>query len=95
MDNIKLLGSRVLIDTGDTESKTDSGLIVSRSNNPDDIQSGVVISVGGGSISDGIWQDVKGVDVGDTVMFHYGTKLELDGKHYMLVNESDIILVKK
>lgn len=90
--NIKLLGERVLIKTNNTEKKTDSGLIISKANEPNDIQTGEVVAIGQGK-----WNDkygwVNGTHVGDKVMFQYGTKIDVEGVQYILVNESDIIMI--
>jgi chaperonin GroES len=90
--NIKLLGERVLVDLERAETKTASGLIVSKETSPSDMQYGKVVSVGTGKKTD---QGIVPVDLkeGERVMFQYGTLVLLEGKSYYLVNEADVILV--
>lgn len=90
---IKLLSDRVLIDAGDTEVKTSSGLIVTKSKDASDFQNGTVTAVGPGK-----WEPGNGfisvqVEVGQKVIFQYGKEIMIEGKPYQLVNQSDIIMV--
>ena len=96
MEDIKLLGDRVLIEISGVEETTSSGLIVTKNPEPGDIMEGSVVSVGVGKVlgDSGIVQSMN-VKVGDVVLFQFGTKINVAGGVCMLVVESDIILIKK
>lgn len=91
--NIKLLGERVLVELQKTESKTSSGLIISKEAAPNDTQIGIVIKVGSGKKTDNGEVIKSELKEGDKVMYNYGTLLLLEGKSYFLVNEADVIMV--
>ena len=91
--NIKLLSNRVLIDVGAIETKTPSGVIVSKAFEPSDVNSGVVVAVGDGKRrEDGsIWKPI--VSLGDRIVFQYGQKISVEGKTYILATEEDVIMI--
>jgi len=89
MENIKLLSNRVLIETS---TKTDSGFILSDVGSKDEINKGVVVAVGPGRDTEAGHVAIK-VAVGETVLFQYATKIEIDGSSYMLARDEDIVLV--
>ena len=87
--NIKPLADRVLIEPLEAETKTASGLII-----PDTAkekpQKGVIQAVGNGT------KDNKmTVKVGDTVLYgkYAGTELNVEGKDYLIMRESDIFAI--
>ena len=90
---IKLLGTRILIDVKDEETKTESGLIVPVKNERGDIQLGVAVAVGEGKKDDHGTKCPLDVKVGDNVIFQYGVPISVEGKHYLLVTEEDVIAV--
>jgi len=93
MDNIKLLGDRVLVSVDETEVRG-SGLVISKSDdNPGEIKIGVVVAAGPGRVTDNGSYIINSVAVGNKIMFNYGTIVKLDGKDYLLVNSSDVILI--
>ena len=93
MNKIKLLSDRVLVELDGEESKTESGLIISKNKDQGEIRSGVIIAVGPGKITEqGNFIAIK-VAVGNNVMLQYGQEIVLEGKAYVLVREEDIILV--
>jgi chaperonin GroES len=87
--NIKPLADRVLVEPAAAESKTASGLII-----PDTAkekpQKGKVVAVGNGKKDEPIT-----VKVGDTVLYgkYSGTELNVDGKDYLMMRESDILAI--
>ena len=91
--NIKLLGERVLLELEKAESKTASGLIISKDAAPNDTQIGKVVKVGTGKKTDQGGLILSELKEGDRVMFNYGTIVLLEGKSYYLVNEADVIMV--
>lgn len=87
--NIKPLADRVLVEPAAAEEKTASGIII-----PDTAkekpQRGIVIAVGPGKTD-----EPTTVKVGDSVLYgkYSGTELQLEGKDYMIMRESDILAV--
>ena len=87
--NIKPLADRVLIEPAAAEETTSSGIII-----PDTAQEkpqrGVVVAVGPGKKD-----EPTIVKVGDSVLYgkYSGTDLNLDGKDYMMMRESDILAI--
>ena len=87
--NFKPLADRVLVEPIAAETKTASGIII-----PDTAkekpQEGTVVAVGSGK------KDVPmTVKVGDLVLYgkYSGTEINVDGKDYLIMRESDILAV--
>jgi chaperonin GroES len=91
MSEIKIrpLGTRVLIQPIEAETKTASGLIIpdSAKEKP---QQGKILAVGSGKVDEPM--EVK---VGDLVMYgkYSGTEISLEGQIYLMMNQSDILAV--
>ncbi|HEY1040401.1 MAG TPA: co-chaperone GroES [Bacteroidia bacterium] len=87
--NIKPLADRVLIEAAPAETKTAGGLIIpdSAKEKP---QKGKVIAVGNGKKDEPLT-----VKVGDTVLYgkYSGTELQVEGKEYLIMRESDIYAI--
>ena len=87
--NIRPLSDRVLIEPAPAEETTASGIII-----PDTAQEkpqrGVVVAVGPGKPD-----EPTTVKVGDTVLYgkYSGTDLQIEGKDYMIMRESDILAI--
>lgn len=87
--NIKPLADRVLVAPAATEEKTAGGIYI-----PDTAkekpQKGEVVAVGPGKKDEPLT-----VKVGDRVLYgkYSGTELQLDGKTYLIMKESDIYAV--
>ena len=83
------LHDRVLIEVLDSEEKTAGGIII-----PDTAQEkpqrGTVMAVGPGKVD-----EPTTVKVGDSVLYgkYSGTDLQLEGKDYMIMRESDILAI--
>jgi len=91
---IRPLGDKVLVERLEAESKTAGGIVL-----PDTAkekpQRGKVVNVGAGKmLENGTRQDVQ-VKKGDTVLFtsYAGTEIKIDGKEYLIMDESDIMAV--
>jgi chaperonin GroES len=86
---IKPLADRVLIEPKQAEEKTASGIII-----PDTAkekpQKGTVVAAGPGTKDDKM--EVK---VGDVVLYgkYAGTEINIDGKDYLMMRQSDILAV--
>lgn len=87
--NIKPLADRVLVQPAAAEEKTASGLYI-----PDTAkekpQKGTVVAVGNGKKDEPLT-----VQVGDTVLYgkYSGTELNVDGKDFLIMRESDIFAI--
>ena len=87
--NVKPLQDRVLVEPAPAEEKTAGGIII-----PDTAkekpQRGKVVAVGNGKKDEPIT-----VKVGDTVLYgkYSGTELQIEGKEYLIMRESDIYAV--
>ena len=92
MLNIKLLADKVLVKTPE-ETKTDSGLIVSRENDVSSFKQGTVVSTGPGLIDEKGIIKVLAVKPGDDVIFSYGEPITVEKEKYSLIKESDIAMI--
>lgn len=87
--NIRPLADRVLIEPALAEETTASGIII-----PDTAQEkpqrGKVVAVGPGKPD-----EPTTVKVGDAVLYgkYSGTDLQVEGKDYMIMRESDILAI--
>ncbi len=91
---IRPLGDKVLVERVEAESKTAGGIVL-----PDTAkekpQRGKVVSVGEGKmLEDGTRRPVQ-VKKGNLVLFtsYAGTEIKIDGKEYLIMDESDIMAV--
>lgn len=87
--NIKPIADRVVIEAAAAEEKTAGGIII-----PDTAkekpQRGKVVAVGSGKKDEPIT-----VKVGDNVLYgkYAGTEIQVDGKDYLIMRESDIFAI--
>ena len=87
--NIKPLGSRVIIESAEAETKTASGIFI-----PDTAkekpQRGTIVAAGPGTKEEEVT-----VKVGDTVLYgkYSGTEVSIEGKEYLIMKEADIYAV--
>ncbi len=93
--DLEPLGDRVIVEPGEGEEKTPSGIVI-----PDTAkekpQEGKVLAVGPGRYEEGklIPLDVK---VGDTVIYskYGGTEVKVGGKEMLILSERDILAKRK
>ena len=92
--NIRPLADKVLVERVEAESKTAGGIVL-----PDTAkekpQRGKIVSVGEGKLlEDGTRREVQ-LKKGDLVLFtsYAGTEIKIDGKEYLIMDESDIMAV--
>ncbi len=91
---IRPLADRVLVQRVEAESKTAGGIVL-----PDTAkekpQRGKIVAVGEGKLLDDGKRQKPQVKKGDLVLFtsYAGTEVKIDGKEYMIMNESDIMAV--
>ena len=87
--NIKPIADRVLVEPAPVETKTSGGIII-----PDTAKEkpmkGKVIAVGNGKPDEPMT-----VKAGDTVLYgkYSGTELQVEGKEYLIMRESDIYAI--
>lgn len=87
--NIKPLADRVLVEPKEAETKTASGLYI-----PDTAkekpQQGKIIAVGNGKKDEPM--ELK---VGDLVLYgkYSGTEINVEGKEYLMIRQSDVLAV--
>ncbi len=91
---IRPLADKVLVQRLEAETKTTGGIVLpdSAKEKP---QRGKIVSVGKGKLlDDGTRQKVQ-VKKGDMVLFtsYAGTEVKIDGKEYLIMDESDIMAV--
>jgi len=91
---IRPLADKVLVQRLDAETKTAGGIVLpdSAKEKP---QRGKIVSVGEGKmLDDGTVRKLQ-VKKGDSVLFtsYAGTEVKIDGKEYLIMNESDIMAV--
>ncbi|MBE2247818.1 MAG: co-chaperone GroES [Candidatus Competibacteraceae bacterium] len=87
--DVKPLHDRVIVEPAAAEEKTASGIII-----PDTAkekpQRGTIIAVGSGKKDEPMT-----VKVGDSVLYgkYSGTEIQIEGKDYLIMRESDIFAV--
>ncbi len=91
---IRPLADKVLVQRLEAETKTTGGIVLpdSAKEKP---QRGKIVSVGKGKVlDDGTLKKVQ-VKKGDTVLFtsYAGAEVKIDGKEYLIMDESDIMAV--
>lgn len=94
---VKPLADRVIIkeDTESKEHTTASGIIIPISAQEDKgSKRGKIIAVGNGRYEEGKLIPLS-VKVGDSVLFQWGDKIQVDSTDYFIVRESEILAVIK
>ncbi len=87
--NVKPLADRVLVEPAAAEEKTAGGIFI-----PDTAkekpQKGTVVAVGKGKVDEPMT-----VKVGDSVLYgkYAGTELNIEGKDYLIMRESDLFAI--
>ncbi|MFB0524498.1 MAG: co-chaperone GroES [Phycisphaerae bacterium] len=91
---IRPLADKVLVERVEAENKTAGGIVL-----PDTAkekpQRGKIVSVGQGKVLDDGTRKQMQVKKGDMVLFtsYAGTEVKIDGKEYLIMDESDIMAV--
>jgi len=92
--SIKPLHEKVVVERMEAEGKSAGGILIPDSAKEKPMR-GIVIAVGPGRVLEN--GDVKALDVkkGDKVLFggYAGSEVKVDGKDYLIVNESEIYAV--
>lgn len=93
--DLEPLGDRVIVEPGEGEDKTESGIVI-----PDTAkekpQEGKVLAVGPGRYEEGKLVSLE-VKPGDVVIYskYGGTEVKIGGKDYLILSERDILAKKK
>ncbi len=91
---IRPLADKVIVERVEAETKTAGGIVLpdSAKEKP---QRGKVLSVGSGKLLDDGSRGEMQVKKGDEVLFtsYAGSEVKLDGKEYLIMDESDIMAV--
>jgi len=91
---IQPLADKVLVQRLEAETKTSGGIVLpdSAKEKP---QRGKIINVGKGKVLDDGTVKKLQVKKGDMVLFtsYAGTEIKINGKEYLIMNESDIMAV--
>ncbi|MFA6185839.1 MAG: co-chaperone GroES [Phycisphaerae bacterium] len=91
---IRPLADKVIVERIEAEMKTAGGIVLpdSAKEKP---QRGKVLSVGEGKLLDDGSKGAMQVKKGDEVLFtsYAGAEVKLDGKEYLIMDESDIMAV--
>jgi len=89
--NIKPLADRVLIEPAAAEEVTVGGIIIPDSAKEKPLK-GTVVAAG-----DGTKDEKMQLNEGDTVLYgkYAGTELELEGKKYLIMRQSDVLAIIK
>ena len=91
---LKPLGDRVILKEEEAKAaKTASGIYIPESVDADkSTKRGVVVAVGEGKHENGKLIKIT-LKVGDTVLYSWGDKIEVNGEKYVVVRESEISAV--
>lgn len=91
---IRPLADKVLVERLEAESKTAGGIVLPDTAK-DKPQRGKVVAVGEGRLLDDGTRRAMQVKKGDLVLFtsYAGTEIKVDGKEYLIMDESDIMAV--
>ncbi len=95
MSTIKPISDRVFLEPMEEDRMTKSGIVLPDSAEKERPVKGRVLAVGAGKLNDNGSRNPMSVKVGDVVLFKkYGPdELELEGKKYLVAEESDILAV--
>ena len=92
---LRPLEDHVVVEPVVQEEKTESGIYPPDTAHKDKPQTGKVVAVGTGRLLDNGTRIASEVKVGETVVFakYPGSEVELDGKDYIILRDSDILAV--
>lgn len=92
---LKPLADHVVVEIVTKEEKTASGIFLPDTASKEKPQTGKVIAVGNGKVTENGTRVAPEVKAGDEVVFakYSGTEIKLDGKEYLILSERDILAV--
>lgn len=91
---LKPLGNRVIVEVAKEEEKSIGGIVLP-SSAKEKSQTGTVIAVGTGLVTDNGVTIEMTVKAGDNVLFekYAGTEVKYAGTEYLVIKESDIVAI--
>ena len=91
---IRPLGDKVIVQRLEAEGKTAGGIVLPESAK-EKPQRGKIVSVGDGKQLDDGSRAEMSVKKGQEVLFtsYAGTEVKVDGKEYLIIDESDILAI--
>ena len=91
---LKQLGNRVIVEVAKEEEKSIGGIVLP-SSAKEKSQTGTVIAVGAGRVTDNGVTIEMIVKAGDTVLSgkYAGTEVKYAGTEYLVIKESDIVAI--
>jgi chaperonin GroES len=94
----KPLGDRVLVEAlpKNEEKTTEAGFFIPDSASTEDVKFTTVIAVGDGLFTQSGTPIPMSVKVGDKVVlppYHQGNEIKLDGKEYIILRESELLMI--
>ena len=92
---LRPLEDHVVVEPVVQEEKTESGIYLPDTAHKDTPQTGKDVAVGSGRLLKNGTRGASDVMVGETVVFakYSGSEVELDGKDYIILRDSDILAV--
>lgn len=92
---LKPLADHVVVEIVTKEEKTASGIYLPDTASKEKPQTGKVVAVGAGKVTDNGTRVAPEVKAGDEVVFskYSGSEVKLDGKEYLILSERDILAV--
>ena len=92
---LKPLYDHIVVEVVTKEEKTASGIFLPDTAAKEKPQTGKVIAVGVGKVTENGTRIAPEVKVGEEVVFakYSGTEVKLDGKEYLILSERDILAV--
>jgi chaperonin GroES len=92
--NVKPLADRVIVEPLEAAEKTAGGLYIP-DNAKEKPQKGRIVAAGPGKLSDAGSLMKMEVKAGDTILYgkYSGTEVQIEGKEYLIMRESDILAV--
>lgn len=92
---LKPLADHVVVEVVTKEEKTASGIYLPDTASKEKPQTGKVVAVGAGKVTENGTRIAPEVKVGDKVVFakYVGAEVKLDGKDYLILSERDIYAV--
>jgi chaperonin GroES len=92
--NVKPLADRVIVEPLEAAEKTAGGLYIP-DNAKEKPQKGRIVAAGPGKLSDTGSLMKMEVKAGDTILYgkYSGTEVQIEGKEYLIMRESDILAV--
>jgi len=94
--DIRPLGDRVVVKQEPSEEKTQSGILLPETAK-EKPQVGTIIAVGPGRVLDNGQRVALEVTIGDRVIYskYGGTEVKIDNEEYIILQERDILAIKK